>query len=74
MTQQIDSFVATLLTASEVAEVLRVTKKWVYDHADGRRRPRLPCYEISEGGRKTRRFSRKQIEEFLKECEKWTTR
>jgi hypothetical protein len=71
MSQPIDSSVAALLTVEEVAGILRVTKKWVYDHADGRRRPKLPCYEISEGGRKTRRFSQKQIDTFLKECEKW---
>jgi len=60
-----------LLTAQEVATILRVRKGWVYDHADGRRQPKLPCYEISDGGRKLRRFSRKHIEDFLKECEKW---
>ena len=60
-----------LMTAAEVARLLGVATKWVYDHADGRRRPKLPCYELSEGGRKTRRFSRKQIDTFLEECEKW---
>jgi excisionase family DNA binding protein len=74
MSQPIDSPVTALLTVEEVAEILRVKKKWVYDHADGRRRPKLPCYEISEGGRKIRRFSRKQIEAFLRECEKWANR
>ena len=64
---------SSLLTVDEVAAVLRVKKKWVYDHADGRRRPTLPCYTISEGGRKIRRFSQKQIDNFLKECEKWAT-
>jgi Helix-turn-helix domain len=74
MSQPIDSPVAGLLTADEVARILRVKKKWAYDHADGRRQPKLRCYEIGNGGRKIRRFSREQIEAFLKECEKWAIR
>jgi hypothetical protein len=70
MSQQIDMAVPALLTVDEVAGILRVKKQWVYDHADGRRRPKLPCYEISEGGRKIRRFSREQIKEFLVQCER----
>jgi hypothetical protein len=70
MSQQIDMAVPALLTVDEVAAILRVKKKWVYDHADGRRRPKLPCYEISEGGRKIRRFSHEQIREFLIQCER----
>jgi hypothetical protein len=74
MSRQIDISGGALLKADEVAAMLRVTKKWVYDHADGRRQPKLPCYEISDGGRKIRRFSREQIGQFLKECEKWAIR
>jgi hypothetical protein len=74
MNQPIDSSVAALLTAGEVAEILRVSPKWIYDHADGRRRPKLPCYEISDGGRKIRRFSHKQIKEFLSQCERLMNR
>jgi excisionase family DNA binding protein len=74
MSQPIDSPVTALLTVEEVAEILRVKKKWIYDHADGRRRPKLPCYEISEGGRKIRRFSREQIKEFLIQCERSMSR
>jgi hypothetical protein len=69
MSQSIDNSVAALLTVDEVAAILRVKKKWVYDHADGRRRPKLPCYEIGSGGRKIRRFSPEQIKEFLVQCE-----
>lgn len=56
------------MTAAEVARLLRVATKWVYDHADGRRRPKLPCYELSDGRRKVRRFSRQHVDDFLLEC------
>jgi hypothetical protein len=74
MSEQVHNTASELLTAQEVAKILRVGLKWVYDHADGRRRPKLPCYAISDGGRKIRRFSREQLEGFLRECEKWANR
>jgi excisionase family DNA binding protein len=51
-----------LLTISEVAEWLGVSKAWVYDHVT-RKRPRLPCIRFGE----LTRFKREEIERFIQE-------
>ncbi len=48
-----------LLTISEVATWLGVSKAWVYDHAT-RKRPFLPCVRLGE----ITRFRRGEIERF----------
>ena len=35
-----------MLTARQVAKLLNVTPSWVYQHASGRRHPRLPSYKV----------------------------
>lgn len=51
-----------LLTTSEVAAWLGVSKGWVYDHTT-RKRPRLPCIRLGE----MTRFRREDIEKFIAE-------
>ncbi len=46
-----------ILTAEEAAPILKVSPQWVYAHATGRRRPKLPSKKI--GG--ARRFMRPEI-------------
>lgn len=55
-----------LLTVKEVAEMLRVSAGWVYDHSRGRKRPALKC--VSLGGT-VLRFKRSDVQEFI---ESWT--
>jgi excisionase family DNA binding protein len=51
-----------LLTISDVAEWLGVSKGWVYDHVT-RKQPRLPCIRL--GG--LTRFRAGDIEKFIRE-------
>jgi excisionase family DNA binding protein len=51
-----------LLTISEVADWLGVSKAWVYDHVT-RKRPFLPCVRFGE----LTRFRRTEIEQFIQE-------
>jgi excisionase family DNA binding protein len=37
-----------LLTATEVAHWLRVSRGWVFDHASGRRKPVLPSIKMGK--------------------------
>ena len=55
-----------LLTADEVAIILKVSKDWVWDHSS-RRRPYLPVIRMSDGAL---RYRASGIEEFLREREK----
>lgn len=55
-----------LLTVEEVAELLGMSEAWVYQHAGGSRRPKIPCVKI---GRAVR-FRRESIERFVEEMEK----
>ncbi len=53
----------TLLTAHEVAKILKVSYGWVKDHAT-RKQPRLPCVRLGS----LLRFRPQDIEEFIKSC------
>ena len=55
-----------LLTAEEVAERLKVSKDWVWDHSS-RRIPYLPVIRMSDGAL---RYRASQIEEFVMERER----
>jgi predicted DNA-binding transcriptional regulator AlpA len=55
-----------LLTADEVAIILKVSKDWVWDHFS-QRRPYLPVIRMSDGAL---RYRASGIEEFLKERER----
>jgi excisionase family DNA binding protein len=57
-----------LLTAKEVAAILRVSQGWVYDHSRRGKAPTLPC--ISLGGT-VLRFKRSEVSAFI---EKWSGR
>jgi predicted DNA-binding transcriptional regulator AlpA len=57
--QEIDQ----LLTAEEVAQQLRVSKDWVWDHSS-RRLPYLPVIRMSDGAL---RYRASQIQAFLNE-------
>jgi predicted DNA-binding transcriptional regulator AlpA len=52
-----------LLTAEEVAERLRVSRDWVWDHSS-RRLPYLPVIRMSDGAL---RYRASEIDEFLSE-------
>lgn len=51
-----------LLTITEIAVWLGVSKAWVYDHAT-RKKPYLPCVRFGE----LTRFRRGEIERFIQE-------
>ena len=55
-----------LLTAEDVAQKLRVSKDWVWDHSS-RRLPYLPVIRMSDGAL---RYRASGIAEFLKERER----
>jgi len=57
-----------LLTAEDVAQRLRVSKDWVWDHSS-RRLPYLPVIRMSDGAL---RYRASGIAEFLKERERAT--
>ena len=57
-----------LLTAEDVAQRLRVSKDWVWDHSS-RRLPYLPVIRMSDGAL---RYRESGIAEFLKERERAT--
>jgi predicted DNA-binding transcriptional regulator AlpA len=58
-----DQAIEQLLTAEEVAERLRVSRDWVWDHSS-RRLPFLPVIRMSDGAL---RYRSSEIEEFLSE-------
>jgi len=58
-----DQVIEQLLTADEVAERLRVSRDWVWDHSS-RRLPYLPVIRMSDGAL---RYRSSEIEAFLVE-------
>ena len=60
------SSIEPLLTAEAVAELLKVSRDWVWDHSS-RRLPYLPIIRMSDGAL---RYRASQIEEFLSERER----
>lgn len=60
-----------LLTAEEVASMLGVSLRWVYQHSNGSRRPKIPCIRIGEedSRRPSYRLRRASIEEFIRAME-----
>lgn len=57
---------ADLMTAGDVAKRLRVSKTWVYAHANGSRLPFLPSVAI---GRAVR-FDPADVDKFVEECKR----
>jgi len=57
-----------LLTASDVAERLNVTKDWVWDHSS-RKAPYLPVIRMGDG---TLRYRASRVEEFIDQRERLT--
>jgi predicted DNA-binding transcriptional regulator AlpA len=55
-----------LLTVEEVAERLRVSKDWVWDHSS-RKTPYLPVIRMGDGAL---RYRSSQIDEFVNERER----
>ena len=55
-----------LLTAEEVAQRLRVSRDWVWDHSS-RKTPRLPVIRMGDGAL---RYRASRIEEFIAERER----
>jgi hypothetical protein len=53
-----------LLTTDEVKHHLGVSRSWVIDHANGRRRPILPSVKLG----KCRRFEPAAVARFIEEC------
>jgi excisionase family DNA binding protein len=60
MQQNPDANPERLLTISDVAEWLGVSKGWVYDHVT-RKQPRLPCIRLGE----MTRFRKADVEKFI---------
>ena len=58
--QQLDE----LLTVDEVAFLLKVPKRWIYEHTRKRVGPRLPHVKLG----KYLRFFEGDVREFLKRC------
>lgn len=56
-----------LLTVKEVADVLRVSSAWVYQHSNGTRRPAIPSVKIGASVRfresDVRGFIERQVRE-----------
>ena len=55
-----------LLDAGQVAKLLRVSKSWVLDHSNGRRRPLLRSVKLG----KCVRFRLRDVEDLLAACER----
>jgi predicted DNA-binding transcriptional regulator AlpA len=65
-TMQEMEVVDSLLTVEDVAERLRVSRDWVWDHSS-RKAPYLPVIRMSDG---VLRYRESQIEEFVNERER----
>jgi predicted DNA-binding transcriptional regulator AlpA len=56
-----------LMTAKEVAKVLRMSESWVRNHVTRGCKPTLPAIKIGEGPRARLRFRPSDIENFIEE-------
>jgi excisionase family DNA binding protein len=56
-----------MMTVEEVAAKLRLSKAWVYDHSNGRRRPLLPSTKMG----KSVRFRPSDVRAFVEEMSKF---
>ena len=52
-----------LFTGQEVADILKVSYEWVWEHATGRKRPKLPCVRLGS----MLRFRREDLARFIQE-------
>jgi predicted DNA-binding transcriptional regulator AlpA len=57
-----------LLGANEVAHWLGVSRAWVFEHSNGRRRPFLPSVKLG----KSVRYRPVDVDEFIIECERFS--
>jgi len=59
-----------LLGAKEVAHWLGVSRAWVFEHSNGRRRPFLPSVKLG----KSVRYRPIDVDAFIVECERFSRR
>jgi predicted DNA-binding transcriptional regulator AlpA len=59
-----------LLGAKEVAHWLGVSRAWVFEHSNGRRRPLLPSVKLG----KSVRYRPVDVDAFIIECERFSRR
>jgi predicted DNA-binding transcriptional regulator AlpA len=59
-----------LLGATEVAHWLGVSRAWVFEHSNGRRRPFLPSVKLG----KSVRYRPVDVDAFIIECERFSRR
>lgn len=59
-----------LLGAKEVAHWLGVSRAWVFEHSNGRRRPFLPSVKLG----KSVRYRPLDVDAFIIECERFSRR
>jgi predicted DNA-binding transcriptional regulator AlpA len=59
-----------LLGAKEVAHWLGVSRAWVFEHSNGRRRPLLPSVKLG----KSVRYRPVDVDAFIVECERFSRR
>ncbi len=53
-----------LLTVADICRKLGVSRAWVIEHSNGRRRPVLPSIKLG----KVRRFDPTELETFINDC------
>jgi len=53
-----------LLTVADICRKLGVSRAWVIEHSNGRRRPVLPSIKLG----KVRRFDPSELESFIDDC------
>jgi hypothetical protein len=53
-----------LLTVADICRKLSVSRAWVIEHSNGRRRPVLPSIKLG----KVRRFDPTELEGFIDDC------
>ena len=57
--------VSDMLTVDEAAKYLRVSACWIYDHAAGRREPKIPCVRLGA----SIRFRRSTLDRMIADLE-----